>query len=118
MSDELRAASAAVDLAATVVDTAVRRLAQASSENGKLSVAALDRHQAIAYDLAHAAAAVEGSRGMCRYGEHGEVESMLARAYVADPGHHGATPAPGRSQPSSADPPATARRLPFGPPPP
>ena len=26
----------------------------------------------------------KGSRVMCRYGEHGEVESMLARAYVAD----------------------------------
>jgi len=36
MSDELRAASAAVDLAATVVDTDVRRLAEVSSENGKL----------------------------------------------------------------------------------
>ena len=78
MSDELRAASAAVDLAATVVDTAVRRLAEASSENDKLSVAALDRHQAIAYDLAHAAAAVKGSRVMCGYGEHGEVEILFA----------------------------------------
>src|SRR5258708_33596056 len=91
MSDELRAASAAVDLAATVVDTAVRRLAQASSENGKLSVAALDRHQAIAYDLAHAAAADEGSRVMCRYGEHGEVGALPARAYVARAGRDGAS---------------------------
>ena len=49
-----------------------------------ISVAKLDEHQVLAYDLAHAAAAVEGSRVMCAYGEHGEVESLLARAYVAD----------------------------------
>jgi len=113
MSDELRAASAAVDLAAPVVDTAVRRLAEVSSENGQLSVAALDRHQAIAYDLAHAAAAVEGSRVMCGYGEHGEVESMLARAYVADAVHDVATRALGRSQAWGAERDAMAGAMPF-----
>jgi (2S)-methylsuccinyl-CoA dehydrogenase len=113
MSDELRAASAAVDLAATVVDTAVLRLAELSSENGKLSVAALDQHQAIAYDLAHAAAAVEGSRVMCGYGEHGEVESMLARAYVADAVHDVATRALGRSEAWGAEHDALAGAMPF-----
>jgi (2S)-methylsuccinyl-CoA dehydrogenase len=113
MSDELRAASAAVDLAATVVDSAVRRLAEVSSENGKLAVAALDRHQAIAYDLAHAAAAVEGSRVMCGYGEHGEVESMLARAYVADAVHDVATRALGRSQAWGAERDALAGAMAF-----
>ena len=83
-TDQERAASAAVDLAATVVDTAVSHLARASLDDGKLSVAKLDEQQAIAYDLAHAAAAVEAARVMCGYAEHGEVESMLARAYVAD----------------------------------
>ena len=34
---------------------------------------------------------------MCRYGEHGEVESMLARAYVADALHDVATRVLGRS---------------------
>jgi (2S)-methylsuccinyl-CoA dehydrogenase len=97
MGDELRAASAAVELAGTVVNTAVARLAALANDNGKISVAKLDRHQAIAYDLAHAAAAVEGSRVMCSYGEHGEVESMLARAYVADAVHDVATRALGRS---------------------
>ena len=72
MSDELRAASAAVDLAGTVVNTAVKQLAELSSDNGKVSVATLDQHQAIAYDLAHAAAAVEGSRVMCGYGDVGK----------------------------------------------
>ena len=84
MSDQLSAARAAVDPADAVVGRAARHLAEASAEDGKISVARLDQHQALAYDLAHAAAAVEGSQVMCTYGEHGEVESMLARAYVAD----------------------------------
>src|SRR4029079_8286656 len=74
----------AVDLLAQTVDTAARNLAAASTADGKLSVAKLDEHQVVAYDIAHAAAAVEASRVMCAYGERGEMESMLARAYVAD----------------------------------
>jgi (2S)-methylsuccinyl-CoA dehydrogenase len=84
MSDELDAARAAVDRAAAIVDGASRKLAEASVEDGKVSVAKLDEHQLLAYDLAHAAAAVEGSKVMCDYGARGEIESMLARAYVAD----------------------------------
>jgi len=85
MSDPLADASAVADVLAREVDTAARRLAAASAgDDGRLSVARLDEHQVLAYDVAHAAAAVEASRVMCRYGEHGELESMLARAYVAD----------------------------------
>jgi (2S)-methylsuccinyl-CoA dehydrogenase len=84
MSDQLEAARAAVDAAAAAVARAARRLAEESSEDGKISVAKLDEHQVLAYDLAHAAAAVEGSKVMCTYGEHGELEAMLACAYVAD----------------------------------
>jgi (2S)-methylsuccinyl-CoA dehydrogenase len=83
-TDQELAAGAAVDLAASVVDTAVSKLAQSSAADGKLSVAKLDESQVIAYDLAHAAAAVEAGRVMNRYAEHGEMESMLARAFVAD----------------------------------
>jgi len=97
MPDELRAASEVVELGRSVVDTAARALAQASSDGGKLSVAKLDQHQVVAYDLAHAAAAVEGSRVMCEYGEHGEMESLLARAYVADAVHDVASRLMGRS---------------------
>jgi (2S)-methylsuccinyl-CoA dehydrogenase len=81
---EMREAVAAVELAATAVETATGHLASLSTVDDELSVSALDEHQVLAYDLAHAAAAVEASRVMCTYGEHGEVESMLARAYVAD----------------------------------
>src|SRR3954452_20780868 len=79
-----RAAAAAADMAATLGDTAVADLAKLSLEDGKLSVRKLDENQVVAYDLAHASAAVEAARVMCRYAEHGEIESMLARAFVAD----------------------------------
>jgi (2S)-methylsuccinyl-CoA dehydrogenase len=84
MTDELGAAAAAVDRAAAVVDGASRRLAELSADDGRISVAKLDRNQVLAYDLAHAAAGVEGSRAMLAYAEHGELESKLARAYIAD----------------------------------
>jgi (2S)-methylsuccinyl-CoA dehydrogenase len=84
MTEPLEAARAAVEQAASVVDTAAAHLARASTDDGRVSVAALDRHQVLAYDLAHAAAGVEGARAMLAYGEHGELESMLARAFVAD----------------------------------
>src|ERR1700742_4628543 len=96
MPEALQSARAAVDLARTVIDTGARTLADRSSDNGKVSVAKLDEHQGLAYDLAHAAAAVEGSRVMGEYGERGEVESMLARAYVADAVHDVASRVLGR----------------------
>jgi (2S)-methylsuccinyl-CoA dehydrogenase len=83
-TDQEREAVVAVDLAATVVDRAVSHLAHESLSDGKLSVDKLDEQQVTAYDLAHAGAAVEAARVMCRYAEHGQVESMLARAFVAD----------------------------------
>src|SRR6478735_12254951 len=98
MPEDLKTAAAAVELAQGVVDAGARALAEVSNESGKIAVDKLDQHQALAYDLAHAAAAVEGSRVMCAYGEHGEVESMLARAYVADAVHDVATRLLGRSQ--------------------
>jgi (2S)-methylsuccinyl-CoA dehydrogenase len=113
MPDDLRAASAAVDLARSVVDTAARSLGERSSEGGKISVPKLDEHQAVAYDLAHAAAAVEGSRVMCAYGEHGEVESLLARAYVADALHDVAARTLGRSAEWSVAPDALAGAMDF-----
>jgi (2S)-methylsuccinyl-CoA dehydrogenase len=113
MPDDLKSARAAVDLAQTVVESAARALAEQSSENGKVSVARLDEHQVVAYDLAHAAAAVEGSRVMCSYGEHGEVESMLARAYIADAVHDVASRVLGRSQSWNVERDALAGAMPF-----
>ncbi len=85
MSDSLGAAAAAVDDAAAVVDAAWVRLAHAAGGgSGRVGGAALDDHQVLAYDLAHAASAVEAARVMLVYAEHGEHESRLARFFIAD----------------------------------
>ncbi|MGD8862140.1 MAG: acyl-CoA dehydrogenase family protein [Myxococcales bacterium] len=76
---DLKAASAAVDAAQTVVDAACRRIAQSIDQAG-----AIDDHQVVAYDMAHAAATVQAGRAMLQYGDHGELEAKMACAYVAD----------------------------------
>ncbi len=80
----LEAAAAAVEDAAAVVTTACRHLARAAADGERISVAKLDEHQMLAYDLAHAASAVQGCRVMLEYAEHGEYEAMLARGFIAD----------------------------------
>lgn len=84
MPEELEAANAAIDAAASLVDQASAALARESEQNGRIAVDRLDRHQVVAYDLAHGASAVEASRVMVEYGAGGEFESKLARAFVAD----------------------------------
>jgi (2S)-methylsuccinyl-CoA dehydrogenase len=83
-SANLAGAQAAVHAAAGVVERAANRLADLAADGTRVSVGKLDEHQVLAYDLAHAAAATEGSRVMLEYAQHGEIESMLARAYIAD----------------------------------
>ncbi|HVC13574.1 MAG TPA: acyl-CoA dehydrogenase family protein [Acidimicrobiales bacterium] len=55
-------------------------------ERGVLAVAesGVDRAQVVAYDVAHAAAAVATARAALHYGRHGEVEARLACAFAAD----------------------------------
>src|SRR5436190_6289463 len=84
MTDQLPAAALAVDCAADVVASATSHLARAATVDGRISVARLDEHQVLGYDLAHAASAVEAARVMLAYAEYGGVESLLARAFVAD----------------------------------
>jgi (2S)-methylsuccinyl-CoA dehydrogenase len=84
MTGSLTQARAAVDAAHAVVTRAADRLADLAIDGSRISVDRLDEHQVLAYDLAHAAAATEGSRVMLEYAEHGEIESLLARAYIAD----------------------------------
>lgn len=84
MTDLSQQARAAVDAAAAVVGRAARKLAESSVANGKVSVAMLDEHQVLAYDLAHAAAAVQAGRTMCEYATKGEIEAKLAYAFIAD----------------------------------
>ena len=60
---DLTAAAAAIDAAHGVVDAATRRLAETGGP---------DANQVLAYDLAHAAAAVETGRAMLDYGAKGD----------------------------------------------
>jgi len=47
----------------------------------------IDDHQVLAYDLAHAASAVETARSLLDYGNKGDVEGRITCAFVADAVH-------------------------------
>ena len=72
---DLVAAADSIELAEGVVGRAIRHLAA----NG-----GPDRHQVLAYDLAHAAAQVAASRAMLDYGAKGDLEARITCAFVAD----------------------------------
>jgi (2S)-methylsuccinyl-CoA dehydrogenase len=74
MTDALEQALAVIDAAQLVVDSAVARLASVG----------LDDNQVVAYDVAHAAAAVQCSRGLLTYGRAGDVEQRITLAFTAD----------------------------------
>ena len=78
----LTAARAALDAASSVVVAGARHLAATGD---------LDPAQVVAYDLAHAAAAVETARAFLDYGERGDTEARLVAAFVADAVHGVAT---------------------------
>ena len=76
---DLEAARSAVELARTAVDGAVARLAAAGT---------LDEQQVLAYDVAHAAAAVEvAAHLLAEYAPKGNEEAALAVAFAADAIH-------------------------------
>ena len=74
---DLSAATEAVSMTRSVIDRAAAHLAAQGRD-------AIDRNQAVAYDLAHSAAAVETARAALAYGAHGPVEAALATAFAAD----------------------------------
>jgi len=74
-SADLPAARAAVELASGVVQAAAERLASAGGP---------EVDQVVAYDLAHAAAAIETAQAALAYGSKGPDEALLACAFVAD----------------------------------
>jgi (2S)-methylsuccinyl-CoA dehydrogenase len=85
MSEEtLATAAAAVETTSALVETAARHLAEQATVKGRISVAALDEHQVVAYDLAHAASAVAGCKVMLDYAKYGDLEASLAYTYIAD----------------------------------
>jgi len=72
--DAVKAALAAAD---DVIDRAAAHLAA----EGR---GAVDAHQVVAYDLAHAAAGMAVARAALTYGARGEAEAALACAFAAD----------------------------------
>ncbi len=71
---DLQAAESAISAAQAVVDSAVARLAEVG----------IDDNQVLAYDTAHAAAAVMAAHGLLEYGSTGEVEAGITCAFAAD----------------------------------
>ena len=76
MTSDLSPAASVVELAESVVTAAGKTLA--SLPGG------VDANQVLAYDLAHAAAAVHTAHALLDYGAKGEVEANLTNAFVAD----------------------------------
>ncbi|HMD45400.1 MAG TPA: acyl-CoA dehydrogenase family protein [Acidimicrobiales bacterium] len=72
---DLEAAAAALDVAEAVIDGGAAAVGAAGG---------VDANQVVAYDLAHAAAAVATARAALDYGHSGAVEGALACAFVAD----------------------------------
>jgi len=72
---DLNAAAEVIELASGAVSNAVRTLA---------TVGSVDEDQVVAYDLAHAASAVEAARSLLDYGAKGELEARITCAFVAD----------------------------------
>lgn len=73
----------------------------------------VDSHQQAAYDLGHAAAAVEAAAAAVEYGEHGDLERRIADAFVAEAIHDVATRLLGREAAWGAEPGALDAAMPF-----
>ncbi len=72
---DLQAAAEAIELSSSVIKGAIAHLAETGS---------VDADQVLAYDIAHAAAAVETGRAMLDYGNKGDFEGQLTCVFVAD----------------------------------
>jgi (2S)-methylsuccinyl-CoA dehydrogenase len=99
---DLSAAREAVQVAREVVDGAARALGTD-----------IDGRQVVAYDIAHAAAAMELAQAMLDYGDKGEVEARLACAFVADAVHELAGKVLGREEEWATKPGALDAAMPF-----
>ena len=88
----MTAAASVIELAQRIVGRGVEELAA----NGSV-----DQDQVLAYDLAHASAAVETARSMLDYGAKGDVEAAITCAFVADAVYELVTRLIGREQRSN-----------------
>jgi (2S)-methylsuccinyl-CoA dehydrogenase len=99
-SPDLQAAADVIELASAAVGKGVRQLAQLGGP---------DTNQVLAYDLAHAAAAVETARSLLDYGAKGDTEARITCAFAADMAHDLITKVAGREhlwgiEPTALDP--------------
>ena len=78
VTPDLPTAADVIDLVSRAVGTGLRRLSEAGGP---------DVHQVLAYDLAHAASAVETARSLLDYGAKGHHEGLITCAYTADMAH-------------------------------
>ena len=72
---DLRAAADALALSQSVVDAGISALVAAGGP---------DSAQVLAYDIAHAAAAVRTAEALLAYGSHGDTEARISCAFAAD----------------------------------
>jgi (2S)-methylsuccinyl-CoA dehydrogenase len=100
MAVDLTVAAAVVQTCRGLVDTCITHL----NTGGGRADAAIDANQQVAYDLAHAASAVENARSVIEYGARGELEAQVACAFVADAAHDVATRILGREAEWGAEP--------------
>jgi (2S)-methylsuccinyl-CoA dehydrogenase len=106
---DLTAAASAVQACRAVVDACISHL----NALGLRADQAIDAHQQVAYDLAHAASAVENARSVVEYGSKGDLESQIAAAFVADVVHDVATRIMGREAEWGVQPGALSAAMPF-----
>ncbi len=104
MTSDLTAAATAVEQVRAVVSRAATHLA---------ATGGVDAHQWAAYDLAHAAAAVENATAVLDYGGQGQLESEIACAFVADAAYDVITKLLGREADWGVDLGAVHGTLPF-----
>lgn len=78
ITPDLIIAARTIEIASAIVGKGVRTLTATGGP---------DTQQVLAYDLAHAGAAVETARSMLDYGAKGELEATLTCAFVADMVH-------------------------------
>jgi (2S)-methylsuccinyl-CoA dehydrogenase len=91
---DMTAAAAVVQHCSAVVSAALAHLAGLGGRADDI----VDANQQVAYDLAHAASAVENARSVIDYGARGSLEGRIACAFVADAAHDVATRLLGREE--------------------
>jgi (2S)-methylsuccinyl-CoA dehydrogenase len=99
--------------AAEAVFTARTALEQAAAHLAARGPGAVDENQAVAYDLAHSAAAVETARAALEYGARGPLEAALSAAFAAEAVWDVAARLLGREAAWGVDPGALSGALPF-----